>query len=217
MARYFGTPIQLAADPASAMQAATKQYVDAAALDAARQPGYPVDQYGFVASSLPVDSISGSTYSLTANIIRVVRIYVPANKAITGAAINLATAGTIPGSVNDSGFCLYLDDASAQVAKTVADYTIFTSTGWRSKAFPSQIAAQSVGRFVRLAVVSTCSGTTPAAGCSASTAASTWNALIPSGTHLRALKNTGTTTVFPASFTPSSWTSDNPVVFLGLY
>lgn len=204
------------ADPSAVMDLGTKQYIDAGDLNAARTAEYPIDQYGFIASSLPVDSISGSTYSLTANIVRVVRVYVPANKAITGAALNIATAGVTPGSVNDSGFCLYLDDASAQVAKTVADYTLFTSAGWRSKAFPSPIAAQTAGRFVRLAVVSTCS-TAPAVGCSASTAASTWNALIPSGSHFRALKNTTTTTAFPASFTPSAWTTDNPVMFLGLY
>lgn len=215
MARYFGTPIQLAADPASAMQAVTKQYADAGDLDAARSGGYPIDQSGFVAITMPIECIS-LAQSVSINTIEIARIYVPANKAITGAAINVATAGVTPGSTNDSGFCLYADDGSSQIAKTVNDYTIFTTAGWRSKAFPSVVAAQSVGRFLRIAFLHTCT-TVPKFGASASTASSTWNFIVPSGTHRRQIFATSTLT-FPASFTASTFGSlDNPLLCIGLY
>lgn len=216
MARYFGTPIQLAADPASAMQAATKQYVDAAALDAARQPGYPVDQYGFVAVTFPLECVSTAT-AVTVNTIEIARIYVPANKAITGAGVNVATAGVTPGSSNASGFLLYSDDGQTQVASHTNDYTIFTTAGWRFKAFTSQVAAQSVGKFYRLAMVHTCTTTAPKFGTTSSTASSTWNFLAPSGTHRRQIFQTSVTS-FPATFAPASYgTNDNPLICMGLY
>lgn len=203
------------ADPTSALYTATKQYVDAAALDAARIGEYPVDQYGIVALSMPIDSIS-LAQSVSVNTIEICRIYVPANKAITGAAVNVATAGATPGVANDSGFCLYADDGQSQLGKTVNDYTIFTTAGWRSKAFPSPIAAQTVGRFLRIAMLHTCV-TVPKFGASASTASSTWNFMLPSGTHRRQIFATSTLT-FPATFLPASFgTNDNPLLCLALY
>ena len=215
MARIFGTPIQLAADPASAMQAVTKQYADAGDLDAARRPTYPMDQSGFVALTIPIECIA-IAQSVTINTIEIARIYVPAGKAITGAAINVATAGVTPGSTNASGYCLYSDDGQTKVASHTNDYTLFTSTGWRPKAFTSPVAAQSVGTFYRLAMIHTCS-TVPKFGASASTASSTWNFIVPSGTHRRQVFATSTLT-FPATFTPSTFgTLDNPLLCMGLY
>lgn len=215
MVRYFGTPIQLAADPSSAMQAATKQYVDTGDLDAARRPGYPMDQSGFVALTFPLECIS-LAQSVTINTIEIARIYVPQGKVITGAAVNVATAGVTPGSSNASGFCLYADDGQSIVASHTNDYTIFTTAGWRSKAFTSTVAAQSVGKFYRLAMIHTCT-TVPKFGATASTASSTWNFIVPSGTHRRQVFATSTLT-FPATFTPSTFgTLDNPLLCLGLY
>lgn len=215
MVRFFGTQIQLPADPASAMQAVTKQYADAGDLDASRVGGYPIDQSGFVALTFPLECIS-LAQSVTINTIEIARIYVPANKAITGAAINVATAGVTPGSSNASGFLLYSDDGQTQVASHANDYTIFTTAGWRSKAFTSQVAAQSVGKYYRLAMLHTCS-TVPKFGAIASTASSTWNFIVPSGTHRRQVFATSTLT-FPATFTPSTFgTLDNPLLCMGLY
>lgn len=215
MVRYFGTPVQLPADPAGAMQAVTKQYADAGDLDAARAGGYPIDQSGFVAVTMPIECISVAQ-SVTINTIEIARIYVPANKAITGAAINVATAGATPGSTNASGFALYADDGSSQLAITANDYTLFTTAGWRSKAFNSPVAAQSVGRFLRVAFIHTCV-TVPKFGASASTASGTWNFIVPSGTHRRQIFASSTLT-FPASFTASTFGSlDNPLLCMGLY
>jgi hypothetical protein len=218
MVRYFGTPIQLSADPAASMQATTKQYTDAAALDAFRSNPYPIDQYGLIASTIHPDNIGVTTFTLTAGTMELYRIYVPANKVITGAATYVSSAGTIPGSSNASGWALYTDDGTTQVTKTANDYTIFTSTGWRSKAFPSQIAAQSVGRFVRLAMVSTCSSTAPSLLWGTNQGgASFFNGIVPSGTHRRGI-TIGSITAFPTSFTPSTYGSnDSPMVFMGLY
>jgi hypothetical protein len=218
MVRYFGTQIQLPADPASAMQVGTKQYIDAGDLDARRAFDYPLDQYGLVAASIHPDSVGSLTANgVSINTIEIYRIYVPANKAITGACCYIGTAGATPGVANDSGFCLYPDDGSAQTAKTVNDYTLFTSTGWRPKAFPSPVAAQAVGRFVRLAMLHTCT-VVPKFATSAVTASGTfYNGIVPSGTHKRGVFAT-TTTTFPASFTPSTFgTNDGPMLFLGLY
>lgn len=215
MVRYFGTQIQLPSDPAGIMQAVTKQYADAGDLDAARRPTYPMDQSGFVALTMPIECIA-LAQSVSVNTIEICRIYVPANKAITGAAINVATAGTTPGSSNASGFALYSDDGSSQLAITTNDYTLFTTAGWRSKAFNASVAAQSTGRFLRVAFIHTCS-VTPKFGASVSTASSTWNFIVPSGTHRRQVFATSTLT-FPASFTASTFgTLDNPLLCMGLY
>lgn len=216
MVRYFGTQIQLPTDPAGIMQAVTKQYADAGDLDAARRPGYPMDQYGFVALTFPIECISVAT-TVTVNTIEIARIYVPQGKVITGAGVNVATAGVTPGAANASGFCLYSDDGQTQVATHANDYTIFTTAGWRFKAFTASVAAQSVGKFYRLAMIHTCSGTAPKFGTTATTASSTWNFLAPSGTHRRQIFATATTS-FPATFAPATFGSlDNPLICMGLY
>lgn len=212
--------IASAADPSGVLDLGTKQYVDnadaAGDLNAARTAEYPMDQYGIVALSMPIDSIA-IAQSVSVNTIEICRIYVPANKIITGAAVNVATAGTVPGAVNDSGFCLYADDGQSQLGKTVNDYTIFTTAGWRSKAFPSPIAAQALGRFLRIAMLHTCTTVLPKFGASASTASGTWNFMLPSGTHRRQIFATSTLT-FPATFLPASFgTNDNPLLCLALY
>lgn len=207
-----------AADPSAVLDLGTKQYIDAGDLDARRAFDYPLDQYGLIASSLHPDNVGTSTtLAVSINTIEVYRIYVPANKIITGACCYVFTAGATPGSTNDSGFCLYPDDGSAQTAKTVNDYTIFTSIGWRSKAFPSPVAAQTSGRFVRLAMLHTCS-TTPKLAFGQPFSSTFFNSMVPSGTHRRGAFQTSVLT-FPASFNPATYPSsnDNPMLLLGLY
>jgi hypothetical protein len=200
------------ADPTNALDTVTKQYNDGMLWSRV----YPLDQYGLVAVTIPIECITTAT-AVTVNTIEVCRIYVPAGKAITGAAVNVATVGTTPGSTNDSGFCLYADDGSSQIAKSTNDYTLFTTAGWRSKAFASSVAAQTVGKFYRLAMLHSCSGTAPKFGTGSSTASSTWNVVIPSGTHRRQVFATSTLT-FPTSFTVSTFgTLDNPLICLALY
>lgn len=205
-------------DPSAALNAGTKQYIDAADLDARRAFDYPIDQYGLIAASLHPDSIGTSTtLAVSINTIEMYRIYVPANKIITGACCYVFTAGVTPGSTNDSGFCLYLDDGSAQVAKTVNDYTLFTTNGWRSKAFPSPVVAQTTGRFVRLGMLHTCT-TTPKFAFGQPFSSTFFNSMVPSGTHRRGAFQTSVLT-FPASFAPATYPSsnDNPMLLLGLY
>jgi hypothetical protein len=211
------TDLLLTRDPSSALHAVTKQYCDAGALDASRQPGYPMDQYGIIAASLAFDSIvSVASVTVTANTIEIYRLYVPANKLITGAVCVLGGAGVTPGSTNASGFALYTDDGATQSAITTNDYTLFTSTGLRSKAFNSTVAAQTTGRFMRLAMIHTCA-TSPKFGAGTAVGSAVLNAMAPSGTHRRGVFATSTT-AFPASFTASTFgTLDSPPLFLGLY
>jgi hypothetical protein len=199
-------------DPASALYTATKQYVDGALWS----EHYPLDQYGIVAITIPIESITTAT-AVTVSTLEVYRIYVPAGKVITGAAVNVATAGVTPGSTNGSGYALYSDDGQTRLAVTANDYTLFTTAGWRPKAFPSQIAAQSVGTWYRVAMLHSCSGTAPKFGTSSSTASSTWNFLLPSGTHRRAFFVTATT-AFPTTIAvTTAGTLDNPLLCMALY
>ncbi|MCA1694509.1 MAG: hypothetical protein LC749_07160 [Actinobacteria bacterium] len=176
-----------------------------------------MSQYGLIAATVAWDSMVTVAQGVTVNTIEVWRIYVPANKAITGACCVVGTAGVGPGAANDSGFCLYADDGSSQIAKTVADYTIFTTAGLRLKAFPSPVAAQATGRFLRLAMLHTCATTAPKFGAGSALGSAIVNSIVPSGTHRRGVFATSTLT-FPTSFTVSTFgTLDSPPLFLGLY
>jgi hypothetical protein len=209
--------VTMPADPAVALATGTKQYIDTYDLDAKRSFDYPLDQYGLIAASIHPDSVGPSTtLGVSINTVEIYRIYVPANKVITGACSYVFTAGVTPGAANDSGYCLYLDDGSAQVAKTVNDYTLFTTNGWRAKAFPSPVAAQAAGRFVRLALLHTCT-TTPKFAFGGIFSSAFFNSMVPSGTHRRGFFQTATLT-FPASFNIATFgTLDNPMLLLGLY
>jgi hypothetical protein len=212
MARYFGTPIILSADPASAMQAATKNYTDIADIDAQHTDDYPLDQYGIAAATLHVDCVTTQTQVATKTLI-LARAYVPMNTPINGVAANVGTAGSTPGSTGASGFAVYTD-AGVLVSSTVNDYTIFTTAGWRSKALPSQITAQGAGRFVYVGMIPTCS-TGPKMGTNIGTTGG-YNFIFPSGTHYRCVSTTGIT-AWPASFTPSAYSAYNTVPCLLLY
>lgn len=204
-------------DPAAALNAGTKQYIDAGDLDAERAAGYPMDAYGFIAVSRAIDTLNSISSTITVNTIEIMRVYVPAHKLITGAAVYVGVAGTTPGSTNASGYALYSDDGATRLAITANDYTLFTSTGWRPKAFTGTVAAQSAGYYARLAMIHSCSGTAPGFGYGPSLGTALLNGMVPSGTHRRAVFALSTTT-FPTSFNPATFgTLDNPVLFIGLY
>jgi hypothetical protein len=198
-------------DPTALLEAATKQYID----DLLKSRFYPVEEYGFISTTIPIDCLTTAT-TVTVSTLEVYRIWVPANKAITGVAANVAVAGVTPGSTNGSGYAVYTDDGTSRLGITANDYTLFTTAGWRPKAFPSPIAAQTTGRFVRVAMLHSCSGTAPKFGTGTSTASSTWNFII-SGTHRRAFFVTATTS-FPTTIAvASAGTLDNPLLCLALY
>lgn len=204
-------------DPTAALHSATKQYVDAAASDAARQPGYPMSEYGIVASTTHIDNLAAAGTGVSVSTIEVYRVYVPAKTLITGACCIVKAAGTTPGSTNASGFALYLDDGTSRLAISTNDYTLFTSTGLRSKPFTASVAAQPTGRFLKVAMLHSCSGTAPTFGVTAAFGSAYFNAKVPSGTHRRGQFKTATT-AFPATFDPETYgTLDSPMLFMGLY
>lgn len=176
---------------------------------------YPISAYGYVACTVHPDSVNNvATAQATVNTLEVYRIWVPAGTAITGAATFVGTAGTTPGSTNASGFALYTD-AGVLITSTPNDYTLFTSTGLRTKAFSAAQAASSTDTWYRLAMVHTCS-VVPKFGVSSVNSTTFYNAAV-SGTHRRGIFQASTLT-YPASFTPSTFGSlDSPMLFMALY
>lgn len=208
--------IALPRDPSSALHAATKQYVDAAALDAERQPGYPLSEYGLISATIPIDSLTAGGSSVTVSTHEVYRCYVPANSVITGAVCLIKTAGVTPGSTNASGYAVYTDDGATRLAISTNDYTLFTATGPRIKAFTGTVAAQSTGRFVLVSLIHSCT-TAPVFFCSEALGSANFNWKAPSGTHRRGQFKTATT-VFPVSLNPATYGSlDSPMLWMGLY
>lgn len=181
-------------------------------------PGfYSIAEYGLVACSIHPDSVSTNATTVTVSTIEIYRVLVPANTVITGACCYVGTAGTTPGSSNGSGFGLYSDDGATQHRLTANDYTLFTSTGWRSKAFTSTFTVGASDTWYRVAMLHSCSGTAPKFASGPSVGSAFYNAIVPSGTHRRGIFNTSVTS-FPASFTASTYGSlDSPMLFLGLY
>ena len=127
---------------ADSSQASGLRYVD-------RQIGdFPLSGDGLIAASAPLTSFRDNG-NLNASG-WAVRMWIPAGKAITTCWAAVVTAGTLgAGGVN--GFAIY-DDAGTLVQSTVDDNNLWASTGIRSKALPSPIAAQSSDRFVYLAM-----------------------------------------------------------------
>lgn len=177
---------------------------------------YPLSESGLIAVTIPIECLSTAT-TVTVSTLEVYRILVPAGRAITGAAVNVATAGVTPGSTNGSGFALYSDDGNTRVAITANDYTLFTTIGWRNKAFTAPVAAQPTDKWYRVAMLHSCSGTAPKFGTNSSTASSTWNFNVLGATHRRAFFVTATT-AFPTTIAvATAGTLDNPLLCLALY
>lgn len=178
---------------------------------------YPITGYGLVAASIHPDNCSTST-TVAAGSFLVSRMYVPANTLVTGGAIYVATAGATPGSTNASGFALF-SDTGTRLAITANDYTLFTSTGWHSKAFTSTYTTGSTGEFLRLGMVSSCS-TGPAIACTiaANNVPTALRDTSRTSTTVRRQVQQASVTTFPISITPSTYgTTTTNTFFHGIY
>lgn len=160
---------------------------------------YPLQQgYGFFAASEAPSMCDASSDTGVGSLIGI-RIWVPANNAITNLSAYVSTAGTLAaGGVN--GFAIYTD-AGSLVAQSATDNSLWASTGWRTKALSSVIAAQAADRFVYgCFLVSGYSGSPHIL----------WNSTqdgvvgsSPGGTNKRSFYLTGQSS-FPASFNPAT-------------
>lgn len=177
---------------------------------------YPLEAgYGYHSASVPIES---------ANVVSSfagwhTRIWVPAGKVINSAAmvITIAAAGT---PLTLAGFALYTDDGQTKLGETTPDSSLFLSTGYRQATFPTPIAAQSAGRFVRVVVSSDYSTSGPschfAVGDGPASGAIFNGGLAVRTAFLSALSS------FPATFNPTtgaglSWTETYflPLILLG--
>jgi hypothetical protein len=97
-----------------------------------------------VAASCPLESaVTSSSFGNW-----VVRIWIPAGKAITKLGLYISFAGSATTGVN--GFAVY-DDTGNLISSTVSDNNLWVTEGWLLKALPSPISAEGSGRFVRVA------------------------------------------------------------------
>lgn len=240
--------IQLPNDPAAALQAGTRQYIDTAV--ATTQPldsdltaiagispanddviqrkagawtnrtiaqlktdlainagdpnpqNYPFAGWDLISATVHPDLCTSAANSLAKNALTICRLYVPANTLLTGAAIFLPAAGSTPGATGASGFVLF-SDTGTQLAITATDYTVFTTAGWRSKAFSSSYTTGSAGEFLRLGVVATCT-TAPTMATAAQNIVNLRDQSRTSTTVRRAVSQASVTTI-PSSITPSSY------------
>jgi hypothetical protein len=112
---------------------------------------YPLAAYGLKATSVAIEdgTVNGAP---GAGVAVWQRVRVPQGTPITGAAMFVESAGSTPGG-GIQGFAVYEEDGTLAGSSTT-DNAIFTSTGWRSKALTTPIAAQPDGRFVYVAFVS---------------------------------------------------------------
>lgn len=105
---------------------------------------YPTLAAGFVASTVDLGEAKTSSTSGP----WVVRIWVPPDTAFSKVGVYITAAG-IAGSVLNA-FGLY-DDSGNFVIQTPNNNSLWTVGGWRMQDFPSTVAAQGTGRFVRIA------------------------------------------------------------------
>lgn len=103
---------------------------------------YPISAYGLISAACHPESAKGSS-GLAFSI---VRMHVPAGKAITAAGFYNRVARTVA-SVGLRAFAVY-DDAGALVAETPQTDSLATAEGWRFATFSTPIAAQASDRFV---------------------------------------------------------------------
>lgn len=113
---------------------------------------YPLSGYGFFTISAQPEAFDSSAGDGGGGYIRIVRMWVPANKVINGLCIHVFQAGTYGGSGWNGGG-IY-DDSGNLVQSTADIPTLWDTTGWRDANLTSAIPAQSSGRFVYAAVLS---------------------------------------------------------------
>jgi len=185
---------------ADSTQTTGLRWATAAASSGGLAEYYPISAYGFVAIADTVTSFTvGATFES-----HVVRMFVPAGKAITAAGVLLEAGGSV-GAGGLNSFAIY-DDAGTLVAATPTDDTLFTSSGWRFKDFSSPIAAQGSDRFVRVHANVSGYSSLPTAMYSIVTPSSgaAFNSGYNMPNHRRSVY-TSAVSSFPASFTPSSY------------
>lgn len=171
---------------------------------------FPLSGYGLVGASDDPSNIT-ATNSLSAGVAVWHRIYVPANTAINGAATYVNSAGSTVGA-GIQGFSVY--EESGTLVASVSSNTIFTSTGWRSAAFSSPVAAQGSGRFVYVGFV--CNLTSAPTTAGAGTGAPAFNGGV-SVTNRRCFYASGVTS-WPSSITVASHgTISNQTNLVGIY
>ncbi len=165
---------------------------------------YPLSAYGFFTANAPIESNTGTSGFSPS--FWVTRVFVPAGNAIVGAGTVVVGAGTV-GAGGQNGFAIY-DDSGTQVAATASDDNLWTATGWRTKAFPSPIAAQSSDRYVYACII--CSGYSAAPNMLYSVISGGISGVTGGGynkpNHRRTFVSSATT--LPASFDPTSYGSD---------
>jgi hypothetical protein len=171
--------------------------------------GYPVAAYGLFAASVQPEV---ATSPGTIDAIWSVRLPVRDGQVITRAGIFINSAGS-----SLSGLCSFglYDDAGTLITSTVSDATVFTSTGWQFKSFPSPVAA-GVDRYVWLRVnVENHAGSFPGVSFR------TGHANLDGGfsTHRRAFYNSSRVSAWPSTINPLTDGSSNggyiPLMGLG--
>ena len=105
---------------------------------------FPIEELGLVAANEnPANFRDPSPMGTNGWI---VAIYVPAGAPITGCVVGVHTAGTL-GAGGNNGFAIY-DASGTKIGETPNDDALFQTTGVRTKALNSVIAAQATGRLV---------------------------------------------------------------------
>jgi|GEM_PF-1452963 len=175
---------------------------------------YPLEEgYGYHAASVSFDSATSTGWFAG----WMTRVWVPANRSITKAAMFITTAAA--GASTLTGFGIYSDDGQTLLGQGT-DTTIFLSTGLRPITLSTAIPAQTTGRFVRV-LVSTDHSTKPYTEFvidGGPTSGIMWNNPV-----MRTAYFNGVGSAFPTSFDPvtgaslSGWTPTNylPPILLG--
>lgn len=174
----------------------------------------PLSAYNLTAITGETMDMFTTSYQMPKDEIEINLIRLPAGKSITTVWTFIQTVGSgSPGSPGFQGFAVY-DSSGTRIGVTTSDNTLFTSTGWRSKALTSSIAAASTDRWMYLAILSNLP-TGPAVKASVDLGNATF-ANGPSGAQRRLIFNTAQTST-PSSFTVASYgTSDSTVTFMGV-
>lgn len=162
-------------------------------------PGYyPLSNYGFISmTGEPIGFITNS--GLSAGDLWLPQTWVPAGAAITGTWVNIRTTGAFTPTANFNGGVIY-EANGTQSGITADDPTLWDTAGWQGINLVTPVAAQTVGRFVRVGLLSN-----GWAGLSLWYAASTTVDLLNGGAiaHRRNILLTGQNTM-PASINPAS-------------
>lgn len=200
-AATFGSTVALAADPTTALQAATKQYVDNNG-GATGGGLYPPSAYGLVALSADPMAVQGNS-AVSAGDVWAVRMFIPKNTAFSKIWTPVKTAGTWDGTTHPNQLGLY-DDTGAKLDTTADDGTLWTATGWRGGSLLGGTQpAQTTDRYVY--ILGLLRGIT---GCilpfpSSAQDPTSYAATGPAGGNVRAFY-LNAQTALPASFNPAS-------------